>query len=92
LLVTEKTEYQFYLQADEGARFWIDDHLIVDHWGNRTWIPGRHGAVRLEARQHRIRIEHYDSAGNAAMRLRWTGGGIPANTVLGTPQVRKPRE
>lgn len=89
LLVPQDAEYSFYLQSCNGSRLWIDDKLIIDRWGDHGWIPGRHGAVQLPQGRHRIRIEHYNRTGNAALRLKWSGGGIPDNTVLGTPYLLK---
>ena len=89
LLAPKGVEYEFYLQSCNGSRLWIDDKLIIDHWGDHGWIPGRHGVVQLSQGRHRIKIEHYHHTGNAALRLCWSGGGIPDNTVLGTPYLLK---
>jgi len=90
LLVPKEYEYEFYLQSCNGSRLWLDNKLIIDHWGDHGWIPGRHGRAQLSQGRHRIKIEHYNRTGNAAIRVRWSGGGVPDNTVLGTPYLLKP--
>jgi len=90
LAVPQTAEYSFYLQSDDGARVYIDDVLVVDYWSDHEWVPGKHGKTDLQQGDHRIRIEHYDRVGSAAIRLKWAGGPIPPDSVLGVPFVRKP--
>ena len=90
LMVPQTAEYSFYLQSDDGSRVYIDDRVVVDYWSDHGWIPGKQGSQYLQQGQHRIRIEHYDRNGDAAVRLKWDGGPIAPDTVLGVPFVRKP--
>ena len=92
LSISNQAEYSFYLQSIGGARFWIDGDLVIDKWDDFRWNPGQKGRVWLEPGLHRIRLEHAHREGPAALRLKWTGGGIPANTILGVPYVRKPED
>ena len=86
----KKDSYSFYIQSDDGVRFWVDDQLIIDNWQDTKWnSSGQHGAMTLSAGRHRFRLEHYKRNGNGAVRVRWTGGGIPPNTVLGYPYLFK---
>lgn len=89
LIVPENDEYVFYLQSEDGSRLFINNELIVDHWASRRWVPGMKGSVALDEGRHVIRIEHVDHGGRAAIRLRWTGGPIPPNTVLAVPYIWK---
>lgn len=89
LTVSENGEYAFYLQSVDGSRLYINDELVIDHWGSRNWDPGKHGQAYLDDGRHSIRIEHVDHGGPAAIRLRWTGGPIPPNTVLAVPYISK---
>jgi hypothetical protein len=91
LLAPAGATYQFYLQSVGGSRLYLDDRLVIDHSASRRWKPGRGGEAELAAGPHRIRIEHADAPGAAALEVRWTGGGIPANTVLAAPFVGRPR-
>jgi hypothetical protein len=89
LRVPETTEYGFFLQSLGGSRFYIDDDLVLDHSHAKDWFRGMHGAAQLTSGVYRIRLEHVKSSGRSAVRLRWVGGPIPANTVMGVPYVTK---
>ena len=88
--ITNRAESMFYLQSIGGARLWIDNELVIDKEDDIRWNPGQKGQAELEQGLHRIRLEHMHRSGPAALRLKWTGGGIPVNTILGAPHVRKP--
>ena len=92
LSIPETAEYAFYLQSIGGSRLYIDNKLVVDHGGNPRWNPGQNGSAELARGKYPIRLEHCRREGPAAIRLKWTGGGIPANTILGVPYIRKPSE
>jgi hypothetical protein len=89
LRVDESDEYDFFLQSQGGARLWIGEKLVVDKWADHEWLPGEHGACILSSGVHRVVIEHYKINGPGALRLRWAGGVIPGNTIMGAPYVRK---
>ena len=91
LVITEAASYTFVVQGDDGYRFYFNDELLLDQWRVQTW----RGSVRklsldLEPGVYPIRLEHYDQADGAAIRVRWAGGSIPRDTALGAPHVRKP--
>lgn len=89
LLVPESAEYQFFAQSDDGLRITIDGERIVDNWQDNDWLTsGRHAQVHLEKGQHTIRIEFYSEGPGGALRVKWTGGPIPRNTVLSAPHLR----
>jgi len=90
LSIQETSEYSFYLQSIGGSRLFIDDKLVINHWDNIHWNPGQHEEANLARGEYRIRLEYYRQDGPAAIRLKWAGGSIPANTLLGVPSVRKP--
>ncbi|MBL8177862.1 MAG: beta-glucosidase [Bryobacterales bacterium] len=50
--------YRFSLLADDGARLWIDDKLIVDLDGTHGAI-GASGSATLSRGVHRIRVAYY---------------------------------
>ncbi|MBA3847557.1 MAG: PD40 domain-containing protein [Planctomycetes bacterium] len=65
--------YTFHLTADDGARLWIDDRLVVDMWGG-AWGGVASGTAPLVAgRRHAIRLEYRESWGAAVMKLEWSG-------------------
>ena len=89
LLAPKDDDYSFYAQSIGGLRLVIDDEVVIEHWDEHGWIPGKPGNKRLARGEHKIRIEYYHTHGNAALRIRWCGGGIPANTILGGEYLKK---
>lgn len=89
LRVPQDARYDFYLQSDDGARLFIDEEIIIDRWDQHQWAPGSSGDKQLARGKHSIRLEHNNGTGPAAIRLRWCGGPIPANTVLTAPYITK---
>lgn len=91
LIAPKDADYSFYLQSIGGARLFIDGVLVSDHWNSRQWNPGRHAETFLASGAHRLVVEHQNNGDGAAIRLRWTGGGIPENTVVGSPFLQRNR-
>jgi hypothetical protein len=62
--------YRFTLQADDSARIWIDDNLIIDGWRS----PDQHNAsteVYLTNRTYAVRVEYRDQEGPASIHFGW---------------------
>jgi hypothetical protein len=62
--------YRFRIIADDGARLWVDDQLLIDAW--------RDGSAReltldvpLAQGEHRLRVEYYERTGEAQIRVWW---------------------
>jgi len=89
LRVPESAEYRFYAQCAGGMRLWIDGKLLLDQWTSPGWTRGVHAQRQLTEGTHKIKMEYRDRGGRAAVRVRWTGGPIPANTEMGFPYLRK---
>lgn len=66
--------YTFHLTADDGARLWVDGKLLVDCWDNaNAGTNSQTGTILLEGgRRYTIRIDYYDAAGDAGIKLEWT--------------------
>lgn len=61
--------YRFTATMDDGMRVWVDDSLIIDSWYDsqaRTVTATTH----IGAGDHRIKVEYYESGGNAVAKLR----------------------
>jgi len=71
----EAGSYRFTILTDDGIRFWIDDHLVPESWQHQR--ETYEVTVYLEAGYHRLRVEHWEDYGWAALSLRWE----PAFTV-----------
>lgn len=90
LRVPETGEYLFFSQSDDGLRLIIDGKKIIDNWRDQSWYASSTGVqMHLSAGDHRLVVEHYNGDGESALRIKWSGGPIPPNTVLAVPYLRK---
>jgi beta-glucosidase len=62
------------VEGKDGYRLWVDEVLVVDDWTKRSY--GSHLAtVDLEeGTTHRIRLEYFETTGNARVKLVWDAG------------------
>jgi hypothetical protein len=64
--------YTFWLTVDDGARLWVNGHLLVDAWFDQAaktysdsiFLPG--GPVTIE-------VQYYERGGSAVAKLSWSG-------------------
>jgi hypothetical protein len=69
--------YTFRMTVDDGARLWVNSHLLVDAWyeqsattyTERIYLPG--GPVTIE-------LQYFEKGGSAVAQLDWTPGTTPA--------------
>ena len=62
--------YRFRLTVDDGARLWINNQLVIDEWRDGAERE-RVADVALAAGTHNLRVDYYEGAGNARIRLTW---------------------
>ncbi|MHC4959269.1 MAG: PA14 domain-containing protein [Planctomycetota bacterium] len=63
--------YTVFVIANDGARLWIGDTLVLDNWKNmgfRNWYGTKD--IDLKAGWHKLKIEHFDAMGGARVLLR----------------------
>lgn len=60
--------YVFELSSDDGARLYLDDRLLMDHWDAHE--PATDEVKVTLGGKHRIRIEHYDAGGFSTLAFR----------------------
>jgi hypothetical protein len=89
--VPQDAEYIFYAQSCDGMRLYLDGQCVLDNWRDQTWeASGRGVKWRLTKGPHPLVVEHYcRRTRDGALRIRWCGGGIPENTLLAAPYLRK---
>lgn len=74
--------YEIVVLANSGARIWIDEKLVLE---NANLARSRNGArvtIRLDEQLHALRVEFWDSAGAAHMRLLWRRPGSVKDEVI----------
>ena len=62
------------IEGNDGYRLYLDDALVIDNWRKQSygtriaevaWTPGS---------THRVRLEYFESTGNARLKLLWDAG------------------
>jgi len=70
--------YALALSGDDGYRLFLDGKQVVDHWFEGG-ISTQTVEVNFEAgSRHRLRIEYFQAAGDAALRFNWVLPGAPS--------------
>jgi predicted phage baseplate assembly protein len=73
--------FTFYTRSDDGVRLWVDDQLIIDHWTDHGETEDN-GTIQLEGgRLYSIRLEYYERAGSAVIKLFWSGPSQPKEII-----------
>jgi hypothetical protein len=79
---TTSGDYIFSTESDEGVRLWLNNALIIDHWTSHSTATDNSVPIPLVANvPYDIRLEFFDAAGPAAIRLRWTPPGGPSQPI-----------
>ncbi|MCU0665246.1 MAG: PA14 domain-containing protein, partial [Myxococcota bacterium] len=89
LVVDQAGAYQFEVNSDDGARIYIDDHLIVANDGIHppTKVTGE---ATLSKGDHRIRIDYYQGPRvEIALELRWKVPGAKELTIIPKAAFRR---
>ena len=80
LSVPEDGAYHFWLEADDGVRFWLDGDVVGE-----ALIANQFNAIEvthtLTAGPHVIRIDYFQHGGSKAIRFYWTPPGQPKQPV-----------
>jgi GH43 family beta-xylosidase len=73
--------YAFRTVSDDGVRLWVDGKLLIDGWGvNAARVES--GTIDLQAgEKYDIRLEYFDGAGSAQMRLQWASASQPLQAI-----------
>lgn len=60
--------YQFTARVDDGVRVWADDQLVIDAWQDQG-VTEFTGEVWLPAGAHNLKVEYFDRAGEAVLKV-----------------------
>jgi hypothetical protein len=89
LVLDRPRTFEFVLGSDDGSRLIVDDQTVVDQWNNQSYTEKK-GTVALGAGSHRVRVEHFDSSGNADLSLAARIDGKGEARPLPTSLLRAP--
>jgi hypothetical protein len=79
--------YRFAVQADDGARLWLDQAIIIDQWQDMDYELHYVDGTYLEG-PHTLRVEYYERNGHARVHFWWesgTTGNAPPTSVATPP-------
>ena len=79
--------YQFAVFSDDGSRLWLDGKKVLDEWRHGVRNMGRSRSSRLAAGLHKIRIEYFQAAGGARIKLYWRRGAFSGRGEVIPPNV-----
>lgn len=74
--------YRFDLSHDDGARFWIDQGLVLDQWSTVGSHPYQ---TSISQGYHWLKVDHREVGGAASISLNWSrlsGCAPPAPTLF----------
>ena len=80
--------YGFSLKSNDGAKFYLDDNLIIDN-------DGAHRAqeslvkVGLKKGYHSIKLDYFQQGRAKSLVLRWEGPGIENQEIPGSALFHK---
>jgi hypothetical protein len=75
------SSYRFTLTVDDGARLWVNNHLLIDTW--RTQSPRTYTAdIYLPGGEIPIELEYYENDGGAVVQLAWTLVMLPGTVIV----------
>jgi alpha-D-xyloside xylohydrolase len=71
IIAPETGEYTFNTLTDDGARLYVDNHLIIDYWQDQAPLI-QSGKIVLEAdKKYDVKYEYYENLMGAVAQLRW---------------------
>jgi beta-glucosidase len=59
------------IEGKDGYRLWLDDRLIIDNWRKQSYRTLLSDMPLEAGRTHDLRVEYYETTGNARIRLVW---------------------
>jgi len=66
--------YRFRVLVDDGARLYVDGVRVIDAWRNGAAREVT-GDISLAGGDHEIRLDYYDTGGDAVIQLMWEKAG-----------------
>jgi uncharacterized protein (DUF1800 family) len=91
LMIATNGNYTFDLQADDGARLYLDSQLIIDNWPAPDTNQVQSAPVSLLAgSNYPIRVEFYETTNNAMVKLRWKQPNSTIFTSIATNNILNP--
>jgi beta-glucosidase len=66
--------HRIAVEGNDGYRLFLDDELVVDDWKKQSFGTRSAPVHWTAGSAHRIRLEYFESTGNARLKLMWDAG------------------
>ncbi len=76
LIVPPSPPRRIGVEGNDGYRLWIDGHLAIDNWIKRSFGTRLADVSFVAGSTHDIRLEFFESTGNARVKLVWDAGVV----------------
>ncbi|MBV9865069.1 MAG: family 16 glycosylhydrolase [Abitibacteriaceae bacterium] len=78
--------YTFTTRSDDGVRLWVNNQLLIDHWGDQS--PSEYsGSIALQAGLlYNIRMDYYENKYGAVAQLSWSSPST-SKTIIPQSQL-----
>ncbi|MFA6126268.1 MAG: glycoside hydrolase family 3 C-terminal domain-containing protein [Bacteroidales bacterium] len=63
--------YEFIVRCDDGCRLYIDNQLVISQWNDHAAATYRVTVNLTGGTEHSLRLEYYENAGDAEIRMGW---------------------
>jgi beta-glucosidase len=63
------------IEGNDGYRLWLDGHLVIDNWRKQSYGIRTADVSLAPGGAHDLRLEYFESTGNARLKLLWDAGG-----------------
>lgn len=73
--------WTFKVGADDGVRMWIDVTPIIDQWHTGAYQVYEVTIDQLTAGNHDLKVEFFESVGDARIEVQWWFSGSSSTTV-----------
>jgi hypothetical protein len=65
-------QYRFVLKSDDGTRLYLDDKMVLDHWGNHAAWEKFCDTTLQAGKEMTVKIEYYEAGGDASVMFGWS--------------------
>jgi beta-glucosidase len=62
------------VEGNDGYRLFLDDRLVIDNWRKQSYGSRTAGVTFAAGSRHHIKLEYFETTGNARLRLVWDAG------------------
>ncbi len=62
------------IEGNDGYRLWLDGRLLIDNWRKQSYGSRLASVSLAPGSAHALRIEYFESTGNARVKLVWDAG------------------